>query len=273
MRTQVLFGLTLAGAHKMMLESHQIDDHVVVMADDLMWGPLGNILSHQVQTKRLDWWKQVLNNEDVADDIPFLQDNYRKFTEWTKSLTNNDSILFWVGDNPTDHIGLMCLLTYLPKSIPMSVIMVTRSYYKRYGRFKPLNMEEIPLEKLYPLLEDVELVTPNEREKYMRNWTKIHQDKGSLRILKNRRIETVSEDYFDEEILNRAKKISRERIYSKSGGFLPTVRLVGEVIGHQKQTNKDFLIEWRVRCLINKGLLSYQGKLNNMRFYLIKPLT
>ncbi|OGX61806.1 MAG: hypothetical protein A2189_03380 [Paenibacillus sp. RIFOXYA1_FULL_44_5] len=273
MRTHVLFGLSLGGAHKMVLESHQINDHVVVMVDDLMWGPLGNVLSHHVQTERLNWWEQVLNDEDLADDIPFLREKYRIFNEWANSLTDNDSILLWVGDNSTDYTGLMCLLTYLPKSIPMSVVMASRSYYKRFGRFKPLNVGEISLEKIYPLLEDVELISPHEREEHIRNWTKILKENGSLRILKNRQIQTVSEDYFDEEILIHAKRLSREKLYTQSDGFVPTARLVGEVIGHQKQTNKDFLIEWRVRCLIQKGLLSYHGLLNNMRLYSIKPFT
>jgi hypothetical protein len=57
------------------------------------------------------------------------------------------------------------------------------------------------------------------------------------RILKNRQIQTVSENYFDEEILTQAKKISQQKMYCKNDGFLPAARLVGEVIGRQKQKN------------------------------------
>ncbi len=56
MRTHVLFGLSHGGALKIVLESYQINDHVVVMVDDLMWGPLGNVLSDHVQAVRLNWW-------------------------------------------------------------------------------------------------------------------------------------------------------------------------------------------------------------------------
>jgi hypothetical protein len=44
----------------MVLESRQINDHVIVMVDDLMWGPLGNELLHHVKRERLNWWEQVL---------------------------------------------------------------------------------------------------------------------------------------------------------------------------------------------------------------------
>jgi hypothetical protein len=40
------------------------NDQVVVMVDDLMWGPLGNVLSDHVQAVRLNWWsllKSILN--------------------------------------------------------------------------------------------------------------------------------------------------------------------------------------------------------------------
>lgn len=126
--------------------------------------------------------------------------------------------------------------------------------------------------KIFPLLEDEKRISQHERVGYIGNWTKLLEENGSLRILKNRKLQTVKSDYFDEEILSRAKRISQEKIYQKSDGFLPTARLVGEVIGHQKQTIKDFFIEWRVRCLIHKGLLSYHVTLSNMRLYSIKPL-
>lgn len=219
MRTHILIGLSLGGALKIALESHQINDHVVVMVDDLMWGPLGNVLSDHVQAVRLNWWEQVLNDEDLSDDISFLREKYKIFNEWANSLTDSDSLLFWVGDNPTDYIGLMCLLTYLPKSIPVSVVMASEAYYKRYGKFKPLTVGEILLEKIFPLMEDAKLISQHEREGYIRNWTKLLEENGNLRIFKNRELQTVSVDYFDEVILNSAKRISQEKMYKKAMGF------------------------------------------------------
>ncbi|NYE09652.1 hypothetical protein F4694_006555 [Bacillus niacini] len=61
-------------------------------------------------------------------------------------------------------------------------------------------------------------------------------------------------------------------MYSKSDGFFPTARLVGEFIGRQKQQVMDISIEWRIRCLIQSGLLAYQGSLAQMRLYNIKPV-
>jgi hypothetical protein len=50
------------------------------------------------------------------------------------------------------------------------------------------------------------------------------------------------------------------------------VRLVGEIIGRQKQRIEDGLIEWRIRCLIHRNVFIYQGSLTSMRLYMIKPV-
>lgn len=188
------------------------------------------------------------------------------------ALTDNESLLFWVGNSPTEHTGLMCLLAYLPKSIPVSVVMASSAYYKRYGKFKPLYTGEITTEKLLPLQEDAKFLSPRVRERYVTKWTQLLEDNGSLRIHKNRQIETVSEDYFDEEILTLAKKISQQKMYRKSDGFLQAARLVGEVMGRQKQKIMDILIDWRIRFLIQRGVLAYQGSLTKMSHYQIKPV-
>jgi hypothetical protein len=102
---------------------------------------------------------------------------------------------------------------------------------------------------------------------------RLFEDHGTLRIRKNRQVETVSEDYFDAGIIQRAKKISQEKIYRKNDGFFPAARLVGEVIRHQKQHVGDVFIEWRIRSLIQKRIFAYEGSLSAMRLYKIRPIT
>jgi hypothetical protein len=84
-------------------------------------------------------------------------------------------------------------------------------------------------------MEDAKPLSTRVIEGYKTNWKRLLEDNGNLRVRRNRQIETVSVDYFDQEIIDRAKRISGERIYRKSDGFSPAIRLVGEVIGHQKQ--------------------------------------
>lgn len=181
--------------------------------------------------------------------------------------------MFWVGDSPTEYTGIMCLFAYLPESIPISVIMASSAYYKRYGGFKPLSVGEISSEKLLPLLEDTNPLSSRVREGYVKNWLQLLEDNGTLRIRKIRQVETVPIDYFDEMILTLAKEISKRKTYLKNDGFLPAMLLVGEVMGRQKQQITDTFIEWRLRFLIQRGHLTYDGSLNTLRLYKIKPVT
>jgi hypothetical protein len=272
MRTHIVFGASSYAILRQAFKINQITEQIVTMEDDLMSGPLGNIFLDSVQTFRLKWWEQVLNEEDKTEYIPYLRDSFKNYSGWAKLLNDDDSLLFWVGDSSTEQTGFMCLLANLPKSIPVSVVMVSQAYYKRYGKFKPRSTGEVSPEKLYSLMEDVKVLSPRVRGRYVTNWNLLLEDNGNLRIRKNRQVETVPEDYFDQEIIDRAKRISREKFHRRSDGFFYAVRLVGEISGRQKQRIKDWLIEWRIRCLIQRNVFIYQGALTSMRLYMIKPV-
>lgn len=270
-RTHIVFGASTRGTLRQAFKRNQITEQIVAMEDDFMSGPLGNILLDRDQTFRLKWWEQVLNEEDKTEFIPYLRDSYKNFNGWANTLTDDDSLLFWVGESTTEHTGFMCLLANLPSSVQVSAVMVSQAYYKRYGKFRPRSTGEVSPEKLYPLMEDAEVLSPHVMEPYVMNWNRLLQDNGVLRIRKNRQVVTVPEDYFDEDIIRRAKRICKESIYREQNGFFPSIRLIGEVIGHQKQRIIEELIDWRIRCSIHKGVFSYKGSLSSMRKYWIKP--
>lgn len=272
MRSHIVFGASTCGTLMQAFKINQITEQIVAMEDDLMLGPLGNIVLDSVQSFRLKWWEQILNEEDKTDYIPYLRDSFKNFSGWANIQTDEDSLLFWVGDSPTEHTGFMCLVANLPDYISVSVVMVSQAYYKKYGKFRPRSTGEVSPEKLVPLLEDTKVLTPHVRERYVTNWNQLLEDNGILRIRKNRQVETVSVDYFDQEIIDRAKRISREKFHFKSDGFFYAVRLVGEISGRQKQRIDEGLIEWRIRCLIQRNVFTYQGSLDSMRLYMIKPV-
>jgi hypothetical protein len=256
---------------KKAFKDHHITEKIITVEDDLMSGPIGNILLDPVQALRLGWWEQVLNEEDKTWVLPYLRDNYKSSTQLINAFSDDVSLLFWVGDSATEQLGFMCMLAYLPNSIPVSVVNVSLAYYKRYGKLRPFSSGEISPDKMLPLMEDAKSLSPRVRLGYVTNWIRLLEEEGMLRIKKGNQVVTVPESYFDQEIIYRARKICRERIYRKTDGFIPSMRLVGEVIGHQKQTVSDIFIEWRIRCLVEMGVFVYQGSLNHMRLYKIKP--
>jgi hypothetical protein len=120
-RTHIVFGLSSVSAIEQVM--YVSNEQVIVVLDDLMWGPIGNILSEDVQQTSVRWWKRVLNDEDFAAGVPDVFESYMKIGEWANTLTEIDSLQFWLADNSTDYTGLICLVSNLPKSISMSLLL------------------------------------------------------------------------------------------------------------------------------------------------------
>ncbi|MFB6468209.1 DUF3658 domain-containing protein [Cytobacillus sp. Hz8] len=91
--------------------------------------------------------------------------------------------------------------------------------------------------------------------------------KETLRIWKNGRIQNVREDYYDQYMINMAKKFQIERERAKEPElFMKSARLIGEVIGHLDQYLGDEFFQYRLRKLIDKDVFEMEGNLKAMRF-------
>ncbi|WP_117017493.1 DUF1835 domain-containing protein [Aeribacillus pallidus] len=133
-----------------------------------------------------------------------------------------------------------------------------------------LDTGEIPPEKLRFIYEQSKNEPPlsqHERENFEKEWLALANTREVLRIWQNRTIHSVSEDYYDLFIINRAKKLHNEM---KTKDFIKSVRLIGEVLGHLDQYVGDEFLEYRLRKLIEKRAFEMEGSLEAMAFYSVK---
>nr|WP_269448740.1 DUF3658 domain-containing protein [Metabacillus kandeliae] len=110
------------------------------------------------------------------------------------------------------------------------------------------------------MFEKVQQVPPLKEEEINRladEWLAISEEGALLRLWENGRIVSVSEDYLDEFILKRAKKVHRWR-----KKYMAAARLIGETIGHLDQYIGDDFIEYRIRKLVEKGELASRGRMD-----------
>lgn len=134
----------------------------------------------------------------------------------------------------------------------------------------PLHTGEITSEKLRIIYEKRRKVSPvsqEVRKKLEEEWQELSSTQEVLRIWENKGIRSVDETYYDDYIINKAKKLHKER---KSNDFMKSARLIGEVIGHLDQYIGDEYFEYRVRCLIINGVFELEGVPKAMRFYSVK---
>ncbi|WP_419465982.1 DUF3658 domain-containing protein [Bacillus spongiae] len=106
-----------------------------------------------------------------------------------------------------------------------------------------------------------------QRKELEKEWLVLSESDDTLRLWQNDYIQSVTEDYFDEIIIQSLQKLQDER---GSIDFIKSARLIGEVLGQTLQIIGDGFIEYRVRELIVNGVLDIKGVPKAMRFYEVK---
>lgn len=89
---------------------------------------------------------------------------------------------------------------------------------------------------------------------YAEEWERLKKDQKLNRILKDDKVISAEEDYYDQSILNNC-----------TSEYQNTARVVGETMGQQETTIGDYYLLYRVHVLINQNLLEWQGNLKAMR--------
>lgn len=99
-------------------------------------------------------------------------------------------------------------------------------------------MRETELEELAKLEHKL---SKKEIRNYSNEWQIIKNKKSDMRILENKKVKSVSFDYYNEEILNLLKEL----------GEVKTVRLVGLFMNNHYL--QDLVVSYFVDRLINNG--------------------
>jgi hypothetical protein len=159
----------------------------------------------------------------------------------------------------------------------IKVINTTKEYAEHFNRpdilYTPLTTGEISTEKLQVIYEQSpsQYLSKNERKELEAEWTGLADTKETLRIWRNGKIKNVRENYYDQYMINLAKKLQIEREQEQeSEPFMKSARLIGFVIGHLNQYMGDAFFEYRLRKLIEQGIFEMEGNLKAMRYYSVR---
>ncbi|MCL6457683.1 MAG: DUF1835 domain-containing protein [Gorillibacterium sp.] len=282
-RIHVTFGESAAGSLRQALKGHLGDDRIICLSDDLMVGPLHGADDPAGLTKRLEWWRVLLNGHEGHPELKKSANGSQEaMNEWKKSLNTTMEYLLedalawlqwsprlqevplviWASDSPSEQTGLRRLLAALPQHSNIlhvnATIMMPRSDQKAVY----LDTGEIMPDKLATLLTEAKRLLPEVHAAYVAEWQQLLASGGTLRIWSNGQLQQVDEDYFDETIMQAIRQLT-----AQSGEMIRCARVVGEVIGHAGMRTSDTYIEFRIRQLILQGKLIYSGELYSMRSY------
>ena len=215
-RLHILFGASPAGALKMALKEmgiYQVEK-VISFRDLFSIGPVWMLHEKSGQESRFDWLKNVMNDE--YNDLADYKQRFQQTVDQLLSIPEDVPITIWIAENAHEQTGLRYVLHLLKnKTNDIKVINTTKAYVKQFNlpdfQYTILQTGEISPEELQAIYEQSQLhssLSQHERKKLEEEWLALADTQETLRIWRNGRIKSVSVDYYDQYMINMAKKFS-----------------------------------------------------------------
>ena len=274
MMIHIVFGASASGSLKVVLKEMGLDkkEKVISFWDIFSIGPVWRLHEEIGVEARFKWMKNCISAE--YDEYPDYKQGFKKAINGISSIPEGVHITIWTSDSAHEQTGLRFVLYLLKeKNIDITLINTTEAYEELFQvkkvKYTPLHTGEIPTEKLQIIYKQGhgKFFTDHDREDLEKDWLSLSESQETLRIWRNGKIQSVPEDYYDEFIIKRAKKLHSQQ---KIKDFMKSARLIGEVLGHLDQYVRDEFLEYRLKKLIKEGVFESEGSLEAMRFYSVK---
>lgn len=254
----IVFSESAEGSFKQAIKKEIITgDKLIALYDNLSNGLINNLKDIK---SREEWWNELNGEENYFYcEIDEFEDNYKKFYDDISKISDGDVVYLWYGHCNREICGMMYTLYLLKdKEIKSYAINVSDKIIEnnqgRIFTYIANSASEIIPEKLAEYLKLARKIERDEYKKLLNQWDKLTKENSLLRSYINENMESVSEDYFDMDILKYTDKE-----YKKSA------RTVGEVLGNTEPRITDDYIFWRIRELVKLEKISFKGKFGVMR--------
>lgn len=279
----ICFSASAGGSLKHAIKSEVIKgDKVICLYDDLSNGPIDKL---NTIDKRLKWLKKIILYEELQNTIlskePENSQLYKeiynelevwgvrefkeKYDEYHKEIINvdnEDTIYFWCAENAMELTGLMYTLELLNCSLDKTYLINASEVTYNQGminEFTPRAIGEIAPKRFPEFMKISKKINEEMYQSLSENFKVLKSKNTNLRVYKDGKVISVSEDYFDEFILHYVEE-----------KFRKSARAVGNVLGHNKDLTTDTYIVWRITELIKNNKIQYKGKFGIMRYMEIK---
>ena len=270
----ILFGASTSGSIQFVLSEMDLDkkEKVIAIWDMFSIGPVWQLHEEIGIEARFKWMKNCISGE--YDEFPDYKQRFEKAINKINSIPEGVHITIWTSDNAHEQTGLRFVVYLLKeKNIDITHINTTEEYEELFQvkktKYTPLHTGEIPTEKLQIIYKQGhgKFFTDHDREDLEKDWLSLSESQETLRIWRNGKIQSVSEHYYDEFIIKRAKKLHSKQ---KIKDFMKSASLIGDVLGHLDQYVGDEFLEYRLKKLIKEGVFESEGSLEAMRFYCVR---
>lgn len=252
----IVYSQSAEGSFKQAIKKEVIQvDKLIALYDNLSNGEINNLKDIK---SRQSWWKE-LNGEDhyLYDETNELEDNWKKFYDDISEINEYDTVYLWYGNCNREICGMMYTI-YLLKDKKINIQIVDVSYKITKNSNGIIVIEssasEVIYNKLGEYLKLAKQMESNEYKQLLNQLDKLTKENSLLRSYKNGEMLSVSERYFDKDILKYT-----DREYKKAP------RIVGSVLGNAETKITDDYVFWRIKELVKLGQISFKGNFGIMR--------
>lgn len=237
--------------HAISTEVLQGNQKVIAFFDDLSQGSIKGGLNIK---ERINWY-DILKAEDTIKnfanyDVDELKENYNEFHDEISKIDSSDILHLWYGSS-RELCGMLYTLELLKdRKLDIYIINVKETVIKRNDiALQVRTTGEIIPENIEKYVDPKRRLNSNEYKQLLNIWEELKKNNSILRVLKDGRVKSVDENYFDIDILKYTPK-----------EFRNPVRTVGDVLGKSEDRISDEYILWRIKELIKAGKIEYSGK-------------
>jgi Protein of unknown function./Domain of unknown function (DUF1835). len=229
-------------------------DKIIVIYDNISHGRLSKLITIE---DRADWLKE-LNEGDSYRYISteHFKENYDKFYKDISEINETDTIYLWYGHCDREICGMLYTL-YLLRNKQVNVYSVDVSatlIRNNQGAVWVNSASEINSEKLGEYFKLARKIERDECINLSEQWSNLIKENSILRSCIDGKMKSVSDDYFDKDILKFTDKE-----YKKAG------RVMGDVILNVEPRVTDDYIFWRIKELIKSEKIKFKGDFNVLR--------
>ncbi|MCB2356100.1 DUF3658 domain-containing protein [Clostridium estertheticum] len=229
----------------------QDNEKVIVLFDDLSQGAIKGGVNIE---ERINWYN-IIERADPLNlftdsDTEELKENYNAFHDEISKIDSSDTLYIWYGSSQ-EFCGMLYTLEFLKgRKLNTYIIDIKDTVIKHNENvFQANNLGEIIPENIEKYAAAKRKLNSNEYKQFLDAWESLKKDDSILRVLKDGKVKSVAENYFDIDILKYTPKEFRE-----------SARIVGNVVGNSENKISDEYIFRRIKELIKAGKIECNGK-------------
>lgn len=224
--------------------------------DDFAVGPLANIYEADGYQQRRDWWKSLLEFSPYTTAIDLVDDKLAVY-QLQKKLEEDTAlhVWIWMAQNQHDVCSYYWLISQLQAYQGRIEILYLNNlpFINEKGSiFYPTVLHEIQPKEFLKAKRLARPVTASEFEVDADEWKKLCNENAGVRILEGgKKIISKEYDFYDKDILN-ALTAEPQKLN----------KVLNNILSKMKIKTGDVFLVWRMREVMNAGIIEMQGDWN-----------